>query len=100
MSIEPQQANRLRCRPIVESDLEGLADLLTRGFPRSRRDYWTAGFARWKNIPIVEGVPRYDNVFVIMLENKASSSILNSPFAPKINAYLHAGNQLTICIAR
>jgi hypothetical protein len=62
MSIEPQQANRLRCRPIVESDLEGLADMLTRGFPRSRRDYWTAGFARWKNIPIVEGVPRYGYV--------------------------------------
>jgi hypothetical protein len=62
MSIEPQQANRLRCRPIVESDLEGLANLLTRGFPRSRRDYWTDGFARWKNIPVVEGVPRYGYV--------------------------------------
>lgn len=62
MTIEPQQANRLRCRPIVESDLEGLADLLTRGFPRARRDYWTGGFARWKNIPIVEGVPRYGYV--------------------------------------
>ncbi len=43
----------------------------------------------------VEGVPRYDNVFVIMLENKATSSILNSPYAPKINGYLKAGNQLT-----
>jgi hypothetical protein len=62
MSIEPQQANRLRCRPIVDTDLDGLADLLTRGFPRSRRDYWTAGFARWKNIPVIEGVPRYGYV--------------------------------------
>ena len=43
----------------------------------------------------IEGVPRYDNVFVIMLENKATSSILNSAFAPKINALLKAGNQLT-----
>jgi hypothetical protein len=43
----------------------------------------------------VEGIPRYDNVFVVMLENKATSSILNSPFAPKINALLQAGNQLT-----
>ena len=59
MSIEPQQASRVRCRPIVESDLGALADLLTRGFPRSRRDYWTAGFARWKNLPVIEGVPRY-----------------------------------------
>jgi hypothetical protein len=43
----------------------------------------------------VEGIPRYDNVFVIMLENKATSSIMNSPFAPKINALLKSGNQLT-----
>ncbi|GGC86591.1 phosphoesterase [Undibacterium terreum] len=43
----------------------------------------------------VEGIPRYDHVFVVMLENKATSSILNSAFAPKINAYLKAGNQLT-----
>ncbi len=43
----------------------------------------------------IEGVPRYDNIFVVMLENKATSSILNSTFAPKINALLKAGNQLT-----
>jgi hypothetical protein len=43
----------------------------------------------------VEGIPRYDHIFIVMLENKATSSILNSPFAPKINAYLQAGNQLT-----
>ena len=43
----------------------------------------------------VEGIPRYDNIFVVMLENKATSSIRNSAFAPKINAYLNAGNQFT-----
>jgi hypothetical protein len=43
----------------------------------------------------VEGIPRYDHIFIVMLENKATSSILNSPFAPKINGYLHAGNLLT-----
>ena len=42
----------------------------------------------------IEGIPRYDHIFIVMLENKATSSILNSPFAPKINAYLKAGNQL------
>jgi hypothetical protein len=62
MTIEPQQASRVRCRPIAQSDLEGLADLLTRGFPRSRREYWLNGFARWKNLPPVEGVPRYGYV--------------------------------------
>jgi hypothetical protein len=50
---------RVRCRPIVEADLDGLADLLARGFPRSNRHYWTAGFARWRSLPVVDGVPRY-----------------------------------------
>jgi len=43
----------------------------------------------------VEGIPRYDHIFIVMLENKATSSIVNSAFAPKINGYLKAGNQLT-----
>ena len=43
----------------------------------------------------VEGIPRYDHIFIVMLENKASSSIVNSPWAPKINALLRSGNQLT-----
>ena len=43
----------------------------------------------------MEGIPRYDHIFIVMLENKATSSIANSAFAPKINAYLKAGNQLT-----
>ncbi|WP_394779422.1 phosphoesterase [Undibacterium sp.] len=43
----------------------------------------------------LEGVPRYDHVFVVMLENKATLSILGSAFAPKINGYLKAGNQLS-----
>jgi hypothetical protein len=56
------QAARLRCRPIVESDLDTLADLLTKGFPTSSREYWTNGFARWRYLPHVEGMPRYGYV--------------------------------------
>ena len=62
MTVEPQSASQLRCRQIVESDLDGLADLLTRGFPRSCRAYWTQGFARWQTLPVVDGVPRYGYV--------------------------------------
>jgi len=40
----------------------------------------------------VEGIPRYDHIFIVMLENKSTQAILGSRFAPKINAYLHAGN--------
>lgn len=43
----------------------------------------------------VEGVPRYDHIFIVMLENKGTNKILASPYAPKINALLQAGNQLT-----
>jgi Phosphoesterase family len=43
----------------------------------------------------LEGIPRYDHIFIIVLENKATSSIKNSAFAPKINAYLTSGNQFT-----
>jgi hypothetical protein len=57
----------MRCRQIVESDLGGLADLLTKGFPRSRRAYWTDGFARWRYLPQIEGVPRYG--FVLEVES-------------------------------
>jgi hypothetical protein len=43
----------------------------------------------------VEGIPRYDHIFIVMLENKGTSAIRNSPFAPKINGYLNSGNQFT-----
>lgn len=40
----------------------------------------------------VEGIPRYDHIFIVMLENKSTQAIFNSAFAPKINAYLQTGN--------
>ncbi len=43
----------------------------------------------------LEGIPRYDHLFIIMLENKATSAIRQSPLAPHINAYLDAGNEFT-----
>ena len=62
MTVEPQAAARVRCRPITDADLDGLAQLLTRGFPRSSREYWLRGFARWRHVPAIEGVPRYGYV--------------------------------------
>jgi hypothetical protein len=41
---------------------------------------------------VVEGIPRYDNIFIVMLENKSTQAMLGSRFAPKINSYVHAGN--------
>ncbi len=41
----------------------------------------------------VEGIPRYDAIFIVMLENKSTQAMLDSAFAPRINAYLKEGNQ-------
>ncbi|MDD4915894.1 MAG: alkaline phosphatase family protein [Methylococcales bacterium] len=43
----------------------------------------------------LEGIPRYDHIFIIMLENKGTNSIKGSAYAPKINALMTAGNQFT-----
>jgi hypothetical protein len=43
----------------------------------------------------LEGIPRYDHIFIIILENKATQSIKNSIFAPRISQYLRDGNQIT-----
>lgn len=49
----------IRCREIGPSDLEAIADLLTRGFVGRARGYWTAGLRRqaMRNVP--EGFPRF-----------------------------------------
>ena len=43
----------------------------------------------------VEGIPRYDHIFIVMLENKSTQAMLNSTFAPKINAILKANNYVS-----
>jgi hypothetical protein len=62
MTIAPNQASRVRCRLIEDKDLGEVADLLSRGFPNTSRHYWTAGFARWKSLPVIEEMPRYGYV--------------------------------------
>ena len=39
----PPSPTACRCRQIAEADLDAVADLLTRGFPRRPRDYWADG---------------------------------------------------------
>jgi hypothetical protein len=43
----------------------------------------------------LEGIPRYDHIFIIMLENKATLSVLGNEYTPNINAILAANNQFT-----
>lgn len=50
---------KLRCREIRESDIEAIADLLTRGFVGRARDYWTQGLRRQAAREIPNGYPRF-----------------------------------------
>jgi hypothetical protein len=56
---------KVRCREIRESDVEAVADLLTRGFVHRSRDYWIQGLRRQAFRPVPEGYPR----FGYMLDN-------------------------------
>jgi hypothetical protein len=87
MTFEPQQASRVHSRPIAENDLDGLADLLTRGFARTSRDYWLRGFARWKKLPMIAGVPRYGYMLdgswgpvgaILLISSKRGDQILSN----------------------
>jgi hypothetical protein len=46
-------------REIQESDIEAIADLLTRGFPERSREYWTLGLRRQSARSLPADAPRY-----------------------------------------
>jgi hypothetical protein len=48
-----------RIREILESDLDAIGDLLTRGFEHSRREYWRRGLQRQVRRFLPSGAPRY-----------------------------------------
>jgi len=50
---------QIRCREISEADLEGVADLLTRGFVVRSRDYWMQGLKRQAARTVPQGYPRF-----------------------------------------
>ncbi|GLH81509.1 hypothetical protein SSBR45G_64180 [Bradyrhizobium sp. SSBR45G] len=58
----------IRCREIEGHDLDAVADLLARGFPRRSRDYWSGGLQRQATRAVPDGYPRYG----YLLENDGS----------------------------
>ena len=58
MSAEASIARRVRCRQILESDLDALAGVFMVGFPHHTRDFWDVGLARIAALPSIEGMPR------------------------------------------
>jgi hypothetical protein len=60
---------KIRCREIRESDIDAVADLLTRGFVGRSRDYWMQGLRRQAAREVPNGYPR----FGYMLDNDGAS---------------------------
>jgi hypothetical protein len=52
-------AQKLRCREISETDIDAVADLLTRGFVSRSREYWVRGLRRQAAREIPNGYPRF-----------------------------------------
>ena len=52
-------AAKPRFREILESDLDAIGDLLTRGFQHRSREYWMRGLRRQGARPLPPGTPRY-----------------------------------------
>lgn len=57
--VNTMTAVKPRFREIQDSDIEAVADLLTRGFVHRSRDYWMDGLRRQAARPLPQGVPRY-----------------------------------------
>ena len=54
-ALRPQ----IRCREIGEADLDGIADLLARGFHGRSRDYWLQGLRNQAARDVPQGYPRF-----------------------------------------
>jgi hypothetical protein len=52
-------APKIRCREITETDIDAVADLLTRGFYGRSRGYWMQGLRRQAERQVPSGYPRF-----------------------------------------
>jgi hypothetical protein len=52
-------APKIRCREIAETDIDAVAELLTRGFYGRSRDYWMQGLRRQAEREVPNGYPRF-----------------------------------------
>jgi hypothetical protein len=52
-------AQKLRCREIADTDIDAVADLLTRGFAGRSREYWMQGLRRQAAREVPDGYPRF-----------------------------------------
>src|SRR5579863_6211085 len=65
--VNTMLAAKPRFREILESDLDAIGDLLTRGFQHRSREYWMRGLRHQGARALPPGVPRYG----YLLENNS-----------------------------
>jgi hypothetical protein len=53
---------QIRCREISETDIDAIADLLTRGFVHRSREYWIRGLRRQAAREVPHGYPRFGHL--------------------------------------
>jgi len=63
-SVQAVIAQKLRCREISATDIDAVADLLTRGFVGRSRDYWMQGLRRQAARKVPSGYPRFGYMLV------------------------------------
>ena len=86
---DPAQLKAVETESVVLTNRFGFAAKAV-----DRGDYATIPAAQ-QGAMNLEGIPRYDHIFIVMLENKSTAAMVNSPYAPNINAYLAANNAFT-----
>jgi hypothetical protein len=57
--LAPSASTQIRCRRIEEHDIGAVVDLLVRGFPVRKREYWLRGLRRQATRPLPTDCPRY-----------------------------------------
>jgi hypothetical protein len=57
-----QPKRQIRCREITASDIDAVADLLTRGFVSRAREYWMQGLRRQAARDVPKNYPRFGYV--------------------------------------
>jgi len=58
-AVIPSVSSRIRVREITEPDIDGVKDLLARGFSQHGRDFWSKVLARLAQHPTPRGVPKF-----------------------------------------
>lgn len=87
--VNTMLAAKPRIREISESDIEAIADLLTRGFVHRSREYWMRGLQRQGTRSLPPDTPRYG----YLLENEgAPVGCLLTIYSSKI-----LGDEMTTC---